>query len=646
MAKPHIRVSESWQRHFAAPVAIALLARSTADVLAIDEEAGLYLLNPAGSVLLSKQLPWMPVAAAVDPAADRLAVISAAGTLLILDRNGRIVYETRTVLHPTSLDLSPMANAVAFADGAGRVGTIELATGTTEYLPANAPYYYVRFAALGADILAVGQYGQVMYRGGGNRPDWQKDFRCHTRLPAIAEETGTMLIPSPYYGIIFARPDGVETGLFEVPEGPKSVAVTADGRRLFVVNEKNELIIFESGGRILFRQPLGGGVLHFECDSLGSSVVAAMTTGALERFAVTEISAREQSYLEFSPQRASAAAAGPAVIWRTKVFPAIGGSRGGQLAITLSARFVALLDIEGLLRVFDKTGKQTAEGEKIPGRQGALKASRSTDLVVAASSDKLLALDLRAYRQRRLALRNEWATHFDISPKGIFFAVADYFRGVSLFDQTLDRKEFLETDADVTDIAVDGNRHTLLSLIDGTMSFHDDGGRLLRRVPVPGEHVVPIVSLGQGFIVAAAGRVEAFDSAGQSAWRIDLPGEIVSVQPTRAGLAVSTAEGDTFITNAHGAVVNKMLRRSSATRYFSAGHSPKEVISIEYRDRLLTARSSDSGVLWRKEMEDDILHMDVSPDGAFLAVLAGTFLYVLSTAAGGKPPEERLYLEI
>jgi DNA-binding beta-propeller fold protein YncE len=645
MLKMHIKVTQQWQRHFAAPVALMRTAAATGDILAVDEDAGIYLLNESGTVLLSKQLPWMPAAIALDESASRLAVVSNSGTLLVLDRNASIVDEARIVFRPTGLDLSPTGAKIAFADGNGKVGILDLAARKTEFLDVKASYYYVRFIGPSLDLLALGQYGQVFYDDRANGRQWQKDYRCHTRTPSVASHPITILIPSPYYGVISLNPSGGENGLFEVPDGPKAVAVTADGTRIFAVNEKNELIIFESGGKILFRQSLGVGVLACECGADGQSLVAVMTTGALERFTVGEIRSDKTPFLEFTIERSEGPGAQPAPLWRTKVFSALGGVRGGQVAVTPSARYVALLDVDGFLRIFDQTGKQTAEAERIYGRQGALKASRAADLVIAASSDNLLALDLRGYRQRRLSLKNEWATHFEIAPKGIFFAVADFFRGVSLFDENLERVGYLETTADVIDIAVDGNHHTLLSLSNASIAFYTQNGGLIRQLTSLETAPTAVAALGQGFIVACGGAVEAFDSEGRSAWKLQLPGSVNFIHPTPAGIVIANTEGDAFITNAHGAVTNKMLKHAVA-KYFARGGDSKEIIAVEYRGRLLTARSTEAGVLWRRELEDDILTMEISPDGAYVVVIAGIYLCVLSTAAGPKPGPKQLYLEI
>ncbi len=645
MAKTHIRVSQAWRRHFAAPAAIMRSASRSNDILAVDEDAGLYLINPAGTTLLSRQLPWMPAAAAIDRDAHRIAVISPGGTLLVMDRSGNTAFEARTVLKPTSLDLSYFGDMIVFADGSGRVGMFDVDTRRIDFRPPGAPYHYVRFVSYGSNLLAVGQYGQVLFDAGKNKSEWQKDYHCHTRLPAFSQDPLTILIPSPYYGIISLRPDGGGNGLFEVPDGPKCVAVNASGSRVFVVNEKNDLIIFEADGHILFRQSIGAGIVHIECDAEGVSLAAMTTIGSIEKYSVGESAIVQSDYLEFATMGVEKGLDGPETIWKTKVFSALGGSRGGLLAVTPSARFVALLDIEGGLRIYDKSGAPAGQGEKLYGRAPTVKAARATDLVVAASSDALLAVDLRSYRQRRLALKNEWTTHFDVAPRGIFFAVADFFRGVSLFDETLDRSEYLETASDVVDIAVDGNHTVCLALADSTLAFYTANGGLLCCTDAEASSVRSLVSLVQGFVAATETRVNAYDSEGNAAWSVEIPGEISSIQPTRAGLAVLTGEGDTFITNAHGTVTNKVLKRSQAS-YFAAQPPSREIISIEARGRLLTARSTDSGVLWRREMEDDILAMEVSPEGSFVAVNAGINLYVLSTAIGQKPPEQRLYLEI
>jgi len=645
MGQPHIKVFQQWQRHFAAPVALMRSAGDSGDILAVDEDGGLYLLNAAGTSLIAKQLPWMPVAAGLSAGAQNLAVISPSGSLFILDRNGNVTDEFRTILRPTGLDMSPAGDAVAIADGAGKTGVIDLVSRKTTFFDVKPPYYYARFAGTPSSVVAVGQFGQVLYYDGASDVQWQKDYHCHTRLPVIAFDPLTILVPSPHYGIISLGPNGTEKGLFEVPEGPKALAVTADGKRMFVFNEKNELIIFESTGRILFRQPLGVGVQACECGADGSYLVAVMTTGALERFAVGEVHTHAAPYLEFAIERSDGKGEGPSTIWRTKVFSALGGSRWGQVAVTPSARYVALLDVDTNLKIFDQTGKESFDALSLKGREPAVKASRCADMVVAASSDNLVALDMRGYRQRRLSLKNEWTTHFDIAPKGIFFAVADFFRGVSLFDETLDRVEYLETNSDVLDIAVDGNHHTAMSLADGTLAFYTERGSLIRQTGPLKPQVSVVRALGQGFLTASGSHVHAFSSDGAPAWSLEVPGEVNAVQPTRTGIVVSTLEGDAFVTNAHGAVIYKMLKRA-VTRYFAPAGDSKEILSAEYRGRLLTARSTESGVLWRREMDDDILAMEVSPDGSCIAVLSGIYLCLLSTATGPKPAARQVFLEI
>jgi len=645
MARSRIKVSQIWQRNFAAPVALMRTAADAGHVLAVDDDAVLYLLDSGGSTVFSKQLPWMPAAAAVDRDALKVAVISAAGTLLVFDNRGVVLIDFHIAWRPTSLDISAGGETVAFVDGAGKLGLFDVAAMKVSYVDAAGPFYYVRFLSFGSGLFACGQYGEVLFMSGAEGPDWQKNYRCHTRLPAASAGGELLLIPSPYYGIIALRRDGTERGLFEVPEGPKTVAISADGETIFSVNEKNELIIFHAEGKILFRQPIGVGVSHIECDAEGSHITAVTTTGSLERFSVGRGAAQGETYLEFGIQRAKGAEVGPSVLWTAKVFSALGGPRGGQIALTPSARFTALLDIDGQVRVFDRTGRQAVQPDRMPGRSPALKAGRSNDLIVIASSDHLLALDLRSYRQRRLLVKNEWTTYFDLSPKGMFFAVADFFRGVSLFDETLDRAEYLETDSDVLGVAVDGNHHTMLELSAGAIEFYTDKGALMSRVVYPVSDITAFISLGQGFAVAANGRVDAFDSEGRKAWSTDVGEEIASIQSTVAGLIVSTAEGKTFVTNVHGTVIDKGLSHGVA-RYFAARGDPKEIVSIEYRGRLLTARSSKAGVLWRREMPDDILGMEMSPDGGYVGIIAGVNLLVLGTAVGEKAPEERLYLEI
>ena len=170
-----------------------------------------------------------------------------------------------------------------------------------------------------------------------------------------------------------------------------------------------------------------------------------MTSGAVQRFSVGEVASDDTSYLELDSQSPAEPPGRPSrVLWKTKVFSALGGTRGGQVDVTRSARHTALLDVIARLRVFDRAGITTEES-RIEGRQPAIRASRTQDLIVAASSDapcarhaRLPAARLRcATSGRRIST---WRTD------GIFFAVADFFRGVSLFDETLSRFEYVETD--------------------------------------------------------------------------------------------------------------------------------------------------------------------------------------------------------
>lgn len=645
MARLKLRVTQQWQMHFDAPVTLVRTALESGDILCADEDAWIHLVNRGGKLELSREMPFVPAALALDRLGERMVVASDSGTLAILDRSGKDKSYEKLVFQPVSLDLTPSGARIAVADAGGKVSLITAATGARETLESREAYRYVRFLESGEALLAVGHYGEVMYVRTAEDKIWQKNFRCHTREPSSSDSGERILIPAPHFGIIVLDRQGRDLGLFEVPSGPKCVTVSPDGERIFVINEDNELIIFESDGKVLFRQHAGKSITQIESDCLGRRLTAVTTSGALECFRISETAVGKGHYLEFSMAAARDSAEGPAVRWRTKVFSALGGVRGGELAVTPGARHVALLDIEGNLRIFDGEGKETGPSERIHGYQPSLKASRSHDFIVAASSHNLLALDLRSYTQRRLSLKNEWTTHFDISPKSIFIAVADFFRGISLYGEDFRRIEFLETASDVRGIVVDGKRHTLAVLDGGELAFFSDHGALIESVPYPTGRVSALCGLGRGFAVAAGTSVDTFTSKGRRGWSVEAPGEVVSIQPTRSGLVIITSEGATRITNAHGTVVRKMRRRARA-RYFSAGGDPKEIISVESRGRILTARSTEKRVLWRREMDDDITAMEISPEGAYVAVIAGINLHVLATAAGEKPAEERLYLEI
>ena len=645
MARLKLRVTQQWQMHFDAPVTLVRTALESGDILCADEDAWIHLVNQAGRLEFSREMPFVPAALALDRLADRMVVASDSGTLAVLDRAGKGAFHERLVFQPVSVDLTSSGGRIAVADAGGKVSLITAATGARETIESRARYRYVRFLESGRALLAVGQYGEVMYLREDEDKTWQKDFRCNTREPSASTSGELILIPAPHFGIIVLDRQGRDLGLFEVPSGPKCVTVSPDGQRIFVINEDNELIIFESNGKVLFRQHAGKSIFHIECDLPGRALTTATTSGSLERFNISETGAGKGHYLEFSMAASRDSAEGPAVRWRTKVFSAIGGVRGGELAVTPGARHVALLDVEGNLRVFDGQGKETGPSERIHGYEPSVKASRSHDFIVAASSHNLLALDLRSYTQRRLSLKNDWTTHFDIAPKSIFVAVADFFRGISLYGEDFRRREYLETASDVRGIVVDGTRHTLAVLDGGEIAFFSDHGALVESMPYPTGRVSALCGMGSGFAVAPGARVDTFTSKGRRGWSVDAPGEVVSIQPTRSGLVFITSEGATHITNVHGTVVRKMRRRARS-RYFSAGDDAKEIISVESRGRLLTARSTEKRVLWRREMDDDITAMETSPEGAYVAVIAGIYLCVLATAAGEKPAEERLYLEI
>ena len=644
MAHARLKVFQEWQRHFEAPAALMRLSSRSSDVLAADEDGSLHLIDRSNTLLLSKQLPWMPAALAIDAEGDRLAAISAAGTVLVLDRSGATSLEARIAWKPASIDIAADGGRIVFADGAGKIGFFDMATRRVTYSEAAGPYHYVRFLPAANDLLALGLYGQTLFAGGGEEGYWQKDYRCNTRCPAASARGEIILLPSPHYGVIGLRRDGKEIGLFEVPEGPRAVAVSADGQRIFVLNEKNVLFIFEPNGTIRFRQPLSSGVAQLECDADGEALTALLTSGSVERFRIGMPAPGESRYLEFPEAPAETGPAGPVVLWQNKVFSAFTGAKGGQVALTRGARHVALLDYESRLRVFDHAGTQSMPDDRVKGRQPTLKASRSEDFLIAATSDALLAMDLRAYRQKRVVLKNEWATHFDIAPTGVFFAVADFFQGMSLYDESLKRVEFLETEAEVLDVAVDGQRHTMAVLANGVLAVYDEKGRRAARIEYPTEGYKAIVGLENGFVAAGEGRADAFRTDGTHAWTAEVPGEPAALTPTRAGLVISTTEGNSYVANGFGTLVRKLARRSAGR--FAAGAREGEVVSIEHHERLLTARSSETGVLWRREMDDDILALEVSPDGGFAAVLAGVTLYVLATASGDETPKERLYLEI
>ena len=215
-------------------------------------------------MILSKQMPWMPSAAALDEDARKIALISAAGTLLIMDRGGNTLGQIRLTWRPSSLDMSPAGDMVAFTMDRARPAPSTSPPAKSTCATREGPSATSAWPRAAPSLFACGEYGQVMFvPAAKDDAIWQKDFRCHTRTPALSAEARIILIPSPHYGIIALRRDGSQIGLFDVPEGPKGVAVTLDGQRIFVVNEKNELTVFEADGKVFFRQTLGAGVAQF-----------------------------------------------------------------------------------------------------------------------------------------------------------------------------------------------------------------------------------------------------------------------------------------------------------------------------------------------------------------------------------------------
>jgi hypothetical protein len=184
----------------------------------------------------------------------------------------------------------------------------------------------------------------------------------------------------------------------------------------------------------------------------------------------------------------------------------------------------------------------------------------------------------------------------------------------------------------------------MVALANETIVIYDEHGKRMARATYPTNGVKAVAGLDNGFVAAAEGRADAFTTDGAHAWTTEVPGEPSALTPTSAGLVISTTEGNSYVANAFGTLVHKLARRSEGR--FAAGAREGEIVSVEYRDRLLTARSSEAGVLWRREMDDDILTLELSPDGGFAAVLAGVTLYVLRTASGDETPREKLYLEI
>ncbi len=652
MSAPMLSITQQWHRDFDAPVIIARTAGESGCILAADDEGALYLIDRNGRLVWSKQLSFLPSALAIDATGRRIVAAADSGTLVVFDQDEPERVWERLIFQPVSLDLTPTGSRLATADAGGNVALINPASGARETMQWGDKYRYVRFLKSGAALLAVGQYGQVVHLSLHEDKTWQKDFRCNTRSPSVSEATGMILVPAPHFGIIALDASGREMGLFEVPGGPRCVAISPVGDAIFVVNEDSDLFVFEPDGKVLFRENASRGIMQLEVDSIGTALTAVTTCGAVERLLVSPRGAAKQQYLEFS-RRGKAAGrpsgstlpSGPVARWRTKVFSAIGGVRGGELVVTPRARHVALLDVEARLRIFDSEGRQSGVGEPIRGYQPMLKASPSHDIVVAASSETLFALDLRSHTQRRYALKNDWATHFALAPNAVFMAVADFFRGVSLYGSDLTRCEFFETDSDVCGIAVDGKCHTLVALDGGKLAIYDRRGSLISTNALPTRSLMAIQGLSNGFVVADGRTVYTFTTKGEPGWSLDAQGEIVSVQPTPGGHVIVCLEGGACIVNPQGAVAGRMPRRGRAL-YFGAPDNAGEILSIESHARLLTVRSSEKRVLWRREIDDDITAMALAPDGAWVALIAGIYLYLMATTAGPWPAEDRFYLEI
>ena len=617
---------------------------------------------------------------AADFMSDGAALADSGGNLILVDREGTVVAEHVFPGPVHSLSVSRDGSTVALACGEGFVAM--LCRGKVQYRKSPDPS--VRLVKAGphgdyvvaADLRGRGWFlnrfgrpmGEFLVPGGldsmavvpasglivaskhdgvvnclsaWGKPLWRMELSRGAGPPATDLSGETILIPVLAFGVEALTSAGTSIGTYDVGEPVRRVACSGDGQRIVATTMENRLVLMDRSATILFAEVFPSKIAEVALSGGGDRLLVTTASGYAHLMEVTD--GQGAPLLELGDRLTTGG--GPRPIVKRQVFSPHSMLLQARLAFSPDGRRLALSGDRQRIQVMDVEGRDLAR-RRFTG--SLLDLAMNADGEVRVFSSK----GVFTFRPGTDGATTEWAEPVDLAK--VVLTGHDTATGVTDDGEVVrflppgrapERPFFIDSPY-IGDLAA-APGSVAASLRSGEVVIHADAGAEIGRSgPWP---VTPriLAASDLGYLLSVEKLLLLIGVDGAERWRQPLETRMKTGVAVPGSFVAMDEAGTVFVVTG-GGVVRETFRAKPGilVPFPDGGEGPGFLLADGPQ---LTAVHPDGRARWRFRAGDDISCTKASPDGRFVALVAGIELIILplvgKAMAAERHAERTSYLE-
>jgi hypothetical protein len=252
------------------------LAREKGWSLAWDEKDRLHLLNRTGALQAQKRLSGALVAACCADDGSTHAAVGSRGEVWLLAPDLTPRWQEQLPHRPVALALDPFGQYLAVADDRSHLRLFDRNARTVFMAQTPRPLHHLTFVPAVPRLLGSSDFGLVACYDLAGDCLWRDGLVSHVGALTVSGAGEQIVLACFTEGLQRYQLDGQNKGRIHVADACRLAALSFDGRSMLVTGLDNRLLLLDAQGRLLCDYLLGAPAVAICLGPLGEYAVVAL----------------------------------------------------------------------------------------------------------------------------------------------------------------------------------------------------------------------------------------------------------------------------------------------------------------------------------------------------------------------------------
>ncbi|MBV9125135.1 MAG: hypothetical protein JO112_17405 [Planctomycetes bacterium] len=277
-----------WSRVLPNPPRGLVRAREKGWVLTWDDHDWLYLLNSQGDRQGQKHLPTGLAGACCSDDGSSYAVLGAGGEISWLTPDLMARWERSLSQRPVAAAMDPYGQYLAIADHRGHLFLLDRLGRERFHIQCPRPLHHLAFIPAAPMLAACSDFGLAGCLDMTGRWMWRDGLVVNVGSLAVSGDGERLALACFSEGLRVYSLWGQSLDPVPVPEPCRLAAVTFAGQVFLTAGLSHDLFLLDSGGRSLGNYSLEQPAIALALGALGDMALAALADGSLVSLEIAE----------------------------------------------------------------------------------------------------------------------------------------------------------------------------------------------------------------------------------------------------------------------------------------------------------------------------------------------------------------------